>query len=119
MFGREGNKLCRRNKRNTLNALRFEARQEENLLALREALVNHTYIPLVPSAFSRRVPSSGKSLRDDPRTMKDFSTNRKALPDHLCFQCDRRRIKKHTTPTTVLPVQRAFENSLTSKLTSS
>lgn len=37
--------LCRRNKRNTLNALRFEARQEENLLALREALVNHTYIP--------------------------------------------------------------------------
>jgi hypothetical protein len=37
--------LCRRNKRNTLNALRFEARQEENLLALREALINHTYIP--------------------------------------------------------------------------
>jgi RNA-directed DNA polymerase len=34
---------CRRNKRNTLNALRFEARQEERLLALQEALVNHTY----------------------------------------------------------------------------
>jgi hypothetical protein len=36
---------CRRNKRNTLNALRFEARQEEHLLALRDALVNHTYAP--------------------------------------------------------------------------
>ena len=36
---------CRRNKRNTLNALEFEARQEENLLALREALVARTYAP--------------------------------------------------------------------------
>ena len=36
---------CRCNKRNTLNALRFEARQEEGLLALRDALVNHTYVP--------------------------------------------------------------------------
>ena len=36
---------CRRNKRNTLNALRFEARQEENLLALREELVTRTYRP--------------------------------------------------------------------------
>jgi hypothetical protein len=36
---------CRRNKRHTLNALRFEARQEEGLLALRDALVNHTYAP--------------------------------------------------------------------------
>ncbi|MGK2951034.1 MAG: hypothetical protein ACSLEZ_01450 [Thiobacillus sp.] len=30
---------CRRNKRNTINALRFEAQQEKNLLALREALL--------------------------------------------------------------------------------
>lgn len=37
--------LCRRNKRNTLNALRFEARQEENLLALKEALETRTYRP--------------------------------------------------------------------------
>jgi hypothetical protein len=29
---------CRRNKRNTLNALRFEADQEKNLIALREIL---------------------------------------------------------------------------------
>ncbi len=36
---------CRRNKRNTANALRFEARQELNLLALREALVSRTYEP--------------------------------------------------------------------------
>ena len=31
---------CRRNKRNTINALRFEVEQEKNLLDLREALVN-------------------------------------------------------------------------------
>ena len=36
---------CRRNKRNTANALRFEVRQEEHLLALREALTHHTYAP--------------------------------------------------------------------------
>ncbi len=37
--------LCLRNKKNTLNALRFEARQEEELLALKEALENRTYRP--------------------------------------------------------------------------
>lgn len=36
---------CRRNKRNTINALRFEAGQEKHLLALREALVERTYQP--------------------------------------------------------------------------
>lgn len=36
---------CRRNKRNTINALRFEADQEKHLLALREALVERTYRP--------------------------------------------------------------------------
>lgn len=36
---------CRRNKRNTLNALRFEVRQEENLLDLKEALEARTYSP--------------------------------------------------------------------------
>lgn len=36
---------CRRNKRNTANALRFEARQEMNLLALRDALVDRSYEP--------------------------------------------------------------------------
>ena len=36
---------CRRNKRNTLSALEFEARQEKNLVALREALVTRTYVP--------------------------------------------------------------------------
>lgn len=36
---------CRKNKRNTLNALRFEANQERELTALKEALVNRTYRP--------------------------------------------------------------------------
>jgi len=36
---------CRRHKRNTANALRFEARQELNLLALRDALVDRSYQP--------------------------------------------------------------------------
>lgn len=37
--------LCRRNKRNTVNALGFEVRQEKNLLDLREALQSRTYRP--------------------------------------------------------------------------
>jgi len=36
---------CRRHKRNTANALRFEARQEMNLLALRDALADRSYEP--------------------------------------------------------------------------
>lgn len=36
---------CRRNKRNTVNALRIEAEQEKNLIALREALLDRTYRP--------------------------------------------------------------------------
>jgi len=36
---------CRRNKRNTINALRFEAEQEKNLIALRESLLTRTYQP--------------------------------------------------------------------------
>ncbi len=36
---------CRRNKRNTLNALRFEARQEQNLLDLHDALQSRSYRP--------------------------------------------------------------------------
>ncbi len=37
--------LCRKNKRNTVNALRFESRHEKNLLALKHALENRTYRP--------------------------------------------------------------------------
>lgn len=37
--------LCRRNKRNSINALRFEARQELELTALQEALEKRTYRP--------------------------------------------------------------------------
>ena len=36
---------CRRNKRNTSNALRFEADQERNLIRLREHLLKRTYRP--------------------------------------------------------------------------
>jgi hypothetical protein len=36
---------CRRNKRNTLNALRFEARHEQNLLDLCDALQGRSYQP--------------------------------------------------------------------------
>ena len=36
---------CRRNKRNTINALCFDAEQEKNLIALREALIDRTYQP--------------------------------------------------------------------------
>jgi RNA-directed DNA polymerase len=36
---------CRRNKRNTHNALHFEVEQEKHLIDLREALVNRTYRP--------------------------------------------------------------------------
>ena len=42
---------CRRNKRNTANALRFEARQEMNLLALRDALVDRSYEPACSVCF--------------------------------------------------------------------
>src|SRR5882724_13553089 len=36
---------CRRNKRNTINALAFEANAEANLLALQEEVRTHTYQP--------------------------------------------------------------------------
>lgn len=36
---------CRKNKRNTVNALRFEAQQEKQLILLREALADRTYQP--------------------------------------------------------------------------
>jgi len=38
-------RTCRRNKRATLNALRFEVDAEANLLALRQELRQHTYHP--------------------------------------------------------------------------
>jgi RNA-directed DNA polymerase len=47
---------CRRNKRNTANALRFEARQELNLLRLRDDLVARTYEPARSVCFFVRRP---------------------------------------------------------------
>lgn len=47
---------CRRNKRNTINALRFEARQELNLLDLRDDLVARTYEPARSVCFFVKRP---------------------------------------------------------------
>jgi len=47
---------CRKNKRNTANALRFEARQELNLLDLQEALASRSYEPGRSVCFFVRRP---------------------------------------------------------------
>jgi hypothetical protein len=47
---------CRRHKRNTANALRFEAAQEMNLLALRDALADRSYEPGRSVCFFIRRP---------------------------------------------------------------
>jgi hypothetical protein len=54
---------CRKNKRNTANALRFEARQELNLLALRDALVSRSYEPGRSVCFFVRRPKLREVLR--------------------------------------------------------
>lgn len=47
---------CRRNKRNTINALRFEYNLEENLIKLREELENQTYGPSRSVCFVLKQP---------------------------------------------------------------
>ncbi len=47
---------CRKGKRNTYNALRFEARQELNLLELSEALQNRSYRPSSSVCFVTQRP---------------------------------------------------------------
>lgn len=47
---------CRRHKRNTANALKFEARQEENLLELQLALESRSYSPSRSVCFFVRKP---------------------------------------------------------------
>jgi len=47
---------CRKGKRNTYNALRFEARQELNLLELAEALQNRSYRPSSSVCFVTQRP---------------------------------------------------------------
>jgi RNA-directed DNA polymerase len=42
---------CRKNKRNTLNALRFEKHFEHNLFALHDEILNGSYIPGRSIAF--------------------------------------------------------------------
>ena len=47
---------CRRNKRNTVNALRFEINAEENVLRLEQELQNKTYCPSRSILFASRKP---------------------------------------------------------------
>ena len=47
---------CRRNKRNTQNALRFEIEQEKNLLDLQAALQDRTYRPARSVCFFVQKP---------------------------------------------------------------
>ena len=58
---------CRRNKRNTVNALRFEAEQEKNLIALREALIERTYQPRRSVCFFTSRPKLREILAADFR----------------------------------------------------
>lgn len=48
--------LCRRHKRNTANALKFEVRQEQNLLELQLALTSRSYSPSRSVCFFVRKP---------------------------------------------------------------
>jgi len=47
---------CRRNKRNTINALRFEINAEENILKLEREFKNRTYRPSRSILFASRKP---------------------------------------------------------------
>ena len=52
---------CRRHKRNTANALRFEAAQETRLLALRDALADRSYEPGRSVCFLSNTRSCARS----------------------------------------------------------
>ena len=58
---------CRRNKRNTINALRFEAEQEKNLIALREDLINRSYQPRRSVCFFTTRPKFREIIAADFR----------------------------------------------------
>jgi RNA-directed DNA polymerase len=58
---------CRRTKRNTAAALAFEARQELNLVELREALRSHTYRPSPSACFVTTRPKLREILAADFR----------------------------------------------------
>ena len=55
---------CRSNKRNTINALRFEACQELNVLVLREALQTRTYRPAQSVCFVTQRPKLREIFAD-------------------------------------------------------
>ncbi len=63
----EAYRRCRRRKRNTLNALRFERNLEENLLSLHEALSSGTYRPGTSMAFLVEEPKKREIFAADFR----------------------------------------------------
>ncbi|MBI5180833.1 MAG: hypothetical protein HZA05_05475 [Nitrospirae bacterium] len=56
---------CRRNKRNTINALRFEINAEENLLKLSEELEDKTYQPIRSVCFIVEKPKMREIIAAD------------------------------------------------------
>ena len=58
---------CRRNKRNTINALRFESEQEKNLIALRQELIDRSYKPRRSLCFFTTRPKLREILAADFR----------------------------------------------------
>ena len=60
-------RICRRNKRNTLNQLRFEIDAERNLLALQRELRAHTYRPGQSICFVTRGPKPREVFAADFR----------------------------------------------------
>lgn len=57
----------RRNKRNTINALRFESEQEKNLIALRQALIDRRYKPRRSVCFFTTRPKFREIIAADFR----------------------------------------------------
>jgi RNA-directed DNA polymerase len=66
-------RICRRNKRNTLNALRFEIDAEANLLELQQELLAHTYRPGRSICF----------VTDGPKPREVFADFRDRIVHHL------------------------------------
>jgi hypothetical protein len=62
---------CRRNKRNTINALKFEINAEENVLKLERELTAKTYHPSRSILFASRKLNLGKFL---PQTLETGSS---------------------------------------------
>jgi len=102
--------LCRKNKRNTINALRFEARQEENLLALKDELDSRAYCPSRSVCFIATRPKLREIFAAD---FKDRIVHH-ILVDYLeriwepVFIHDSWKVSRHTRPCSIRPKTRVF-----------